>query len=152
MKSGFYYTNSKRKKAIKPLNLFSQYNFTIKLPKMAIIIAILFPMNFLWFSYDFLCFPMISYDFLWCSIWFVQAKLNKDWCAPTRGAASPKNHRIKIKRKSSEIMGNRRKIIRNYVFLVFLFCWHVLVNYWLIIGLNWLIKTLELLLILFSVN
>ena len=32
------------------------------------------------------------------------------------------------------------------------FNWHVLVNYQLIIGLDWLINALELLLILFSVN
>ena len=49
MKSGFYYTNPKRENPIKPLNLLFKDNFTIKLPKMAIIIMVCF----LWFSYNF---------------------------------------------------------------------------------------------------
>ena len=46
MKSRFYYTNPKRTKSIKPLNPLFEYNFTIKLPKNAIIIAIFRPMIF----------------------------------------------------------------------------------------------------------
>ena len=53
MKSGFYYTNPKRKRSIKPLKVLFKYIFTIKWQKMAIIILVLFPMIFLWFSYDF---------------------------------------------------------------------------------------------------
>ena len=51
MKSGSYYTNPKRKNPIKPFNLLFKYNFTIQLPKHAIIIVVLFPMIFIWFSY-----------------------------------------------------------------------------------------------------
>ena len=40
-------------KSIKPFNLLFKYNFTIKRPKMAIIIMVFFPMIFPWFSYDF---------------------------------------------------------------------------------------------------
>ena len=47
MKSGFYYTNLKQKKSTKILKVLFKYNFTIKLPKMAIIIMISFPMVFL---------------------------------------------------------------------------------------------------------
>ena len=47
MKSRFYYTNPKREKSIKPLNLVSKYNFTIKWPKIAIILVVTFPMLFL---------------------------------------------------------------------------------------------------------
>ena len=71
MKSGFYYTKSKRKKTIKILKTSFKYIFTIFGPKMAIIITWFsygvpkvsrwfsygFPMVFLVFSYD---FPMIS--------------------------------------------------------------------------------------------
>ena len=49
MKSGIYYTNPKRKKSIKILNPLFKYNFTIELPKVAIIIMVCF----LWFSYGF---------------------------------------------------------------------------------------------------
>ena len=35
MKLGFHYTNPKRNKLIKPLNLLFKHNFTIRLPKMA---------------------------------------------------------------------------------------------------------------------
>ena len=59
MKSGFYYTNPKRTKSIKPLNLLLKSYYGICLPKIAIIIMIFFlwfsydfPVNFLWFSYD----------------------------------------------------------------------------------------------------
>ena len=47
MKSGFYYTNPKRKKSIKPLNLSSKKYYYIFGVKMAIIIMVLFPMIFL---------------------------------------------------------------------------------------------------------
>ena len=44
MKSGFYYTNPERKNPIKPLNQLFKYNFTIKLPQMAILIMVFFRM------------------------------------------------------------------------------------------------------------
>ena len=47
MKSGFYYTKNEAEKSIKLLKVLSKYIFTINGPKMAIIIAILFPMIFL---------------------------------------------------------------------------------------------------------
>ena len=46
MKSGFYYTNPKREKSIKPLNPLFEYNFTIQLPNIAIIIMVIFPITF----------------------------------------------------------------------------------------------------------
>ena len=52
MKSGFYYTNPKRGKTIKPLSQLFKYNFTIKLPKMAIIIMVFFPMISYYFLID----------------------------------------------------------------------------------------------------
>ena len=39
MKSGFYYSKLKQNKSIKILNLLFKYNFTIQLPKIAIINA-----------------------------------------------------------------------------------------------------------------
>ena len=50
MKSGFYYTNPKRKNPIKPLNQLFKYDFTIKLPNITIVIMVLFPMIFPWFN------------------------------------------------------------------------------------------------------
>ena len=47
MKSGFYYTNPKRKNPNKPLNLLFKHNFTIKLQKITIIIMVIFPMIFM---------------------------------------------------------------------------------------------------------
>ena len=46
MKSGFYYTNPKRKKSIKPLKVLFKYKFTIKSPKNAIMSMVFFPMIF----------------------------------------------------------------------------------------------------------
>ena len=46
MKSGFYYTNPKRKNPIKPLNQLFKYNFTMKYQKVAIIVMVFFPMTF----------------------------------------------------------------------------------------------------------
>ena len=42
MKSRFYYTNPKRENPIKPLSPLFKYNFTVKLPKMAIITLVIF--------------------------------------------------------------------------------------------------------------
>ena len=41
MKSGFYYTNPKRKKTIRPFNQLFKYNVTIKWPKNTIIILVI---------------------------------------------------------------------------------------------------------------
>ena len=54
MKSAFFYTNPKRTNSIKPLNLLFKYNFTIKLPKTAIIIMAMIFHDFQWFSMIFL--------------------------------------------------------------------------------------------------
>ena len=49
MKSGFYYTNPEREKSIKMFKILFKGNFTIKLPKNAIIIITMifhdFPMS-----------------------------------------------------------------------------------------------------------
>ena len=58
MKSGFYYTNPKRKTSIEPLNLFSKVYYYTFCATIAIIIMSIFPMISLWFSYDFLWLPM----------------------------------------------------------------------------------------------
>ena len=58
VKSGFYYTKSKQKKSIKALKVLFKHISPIFGPKMARIIAIFFPMMFLWLSCDF------SYDVL----------------------------------------------------------------------------------------
>ena len=47
MKSGFYCTNPKRNKTIKPLTLIFKQYYDICCPKMTIIIMIFRPMNFL---------------------------------------------------------------------------------------------------------
>ena len=53
MKSGFYYTNPKREKWIKPVNLFPKYISPYIFPQNRHNYYDIFPMIFLWFSYDF---------------------------------------------------------------------------------------------------
>ena len=50
MKSGFYWTNPKRKKSSKPFKILFKYNFTIKWQKNAIIMLAMIFHDFPWFS------------------------------------------------------------------------------------------------------
>ena len=47
MKAGFYYTDLQQNRSIKQLKVIFEYIFTIHGPKMAILILVFFPMNFL---------------------------------------------------------------------------------------------------------
>ena len=61
---GFYKLNLKQKNPIKTLKPLFNYFYAIFCPKIAIIINPIFPTILLWFSYDFLWSPMISYDYV----------------------------------------------------------------------------------------